>query len=789
MLKLADGVTGVEGVIHTSSTSNTVNATVSGLTIDGNQSNTSGVTNGIVTGSATNSAAHTIGVEISGVELTNLSGSGLLAQAHTQSLYVIDSSAHDNSLDGFATRFQAQSGAPDSIRMESNTAYANGDDGFDIQAAKTTKDETVVVLNSDSHDNADNGIVLTGLQQPATDYRYADNISYGTVYGNGGDGILVEDSSRALVNNMDVHDNAAVGIHLTHTYGQTLYTNAVTANAQSVAAPGILIDSDSSAASADPRYNLVGNSIVGGANATFGVEVVAASANGVHIIADNAISGDQTGVSGVVGDISVESEVYKRQSSFLVSGSEGKDTLQGSDGTDKLIGFAGRDTLSGNDGNDVLLGGTGVDKLTGGAGADTFRFTSISDSYTTSSVNRDVITDFDAQADKLDLSRLGISGLGDGHDGTLTLRYYSTSDTTVLASLDADASGQYFQVALKGDYRGLLDNSFTSFVAGTKGDDVTTEDEPLSGGTVVGLAGDDTLYAYSYDNSIVGGAGSDYLVGGEGPTNFVYDYVSDSYVNDVTGTSSYDTIGWLSASEGDVVDLTALGFSALGDGHDGTLLLTRATDSDLLTLQSLDADADGNRFYLQAHATPDVNIELTGSLASGAGMLRSYTAVGSDSMDDISGTAADDVLSGLGGSDVLTGGAGADTFLYTSIDDSYRGQSDLIEDFSVTVDKLDVSALGFTGLGDGTDGTLKIAYSEATGKTYVKSFDTDADGQRFEVALEGNYVGRLDADNFVFFATSPTAATVSTVTASTASDSTELVLIGIQETHATDQAA
>lgn len=169
-------------------------------------------------------------------------------------------------------------------------------------------------------------------------------------------------------------------------------------------------------------------------------------------------------------------------------------------------------------------------------------------------------------------------------------------------------------------------------------------------------------------------------------------------------------------------------------------------------------------------------------------MLSSYTAVGSDSMDDISGTAADEVLSGLGGSDLLTGGAGADTFLYTSIDDSYRGQSDLIEDFSVTVDKLDVSALGFTGLGDGTDGTLKIAYSEATGKTYVKSFDTDADGQRFEVALEGNYVGRLDADNFVFSATSPTAAPVSTVT-STASDSTELVLIGIQETHATDQAA
>ncbi|PNB76764.1 hypothetical protein C1X30_32020, partial [Pseudomonas sp. FW305-BF6] len=76
------------------------------------------------------------------------------------------------------------------------------------------------------------------------------------------------------------------------------------------------------------------------------------------------------------------------------------------------------------------------------------------------------------------------------------------------------------------------------------------------------------------------------------------------------------------------------------------------------------------------------------------------------------GTGADTVDGGAG-RDSLYGGDGADTFRYTNLLDSYRDYdtggitaTDTIYDFTAGVDKIDVSGLGFVGLGDGHNGTL-----------------------------------------------------------------------------------
>ena len=79
--------------------------------------------------------------------------------------------------------------------------------------------------------------------------------------------------------------------------------------------------------------------------------------------------------------------------------------LQGGDGADELYGADGNDTLVGGNGNDWLYGQAGSDQLTGGAGADTFAYTFLSDSTV---VHNDIIMDFEAGVDKLDLSGLNI---------------------------------------------------------------------------------------------------------------------------------------------------------------------------------------------------------------------------------------------------------------------------------------------------------------------------------------------------------------------------------------------
>ncbi|NJC05712.1 Ca2+-binding RTX toxin-like protein [Sphingomonas kaistensis] len=111
----------------------------------------------------------------------------------------------------------------------------------------------------------------------------------------------------------------------------------------------------------------------------------------------------------------------------VVRGQGGDDIINGDDGNDSLYGdiiFAdvgnlaaynaaggGADTINGGIGDDLIVGGLGKDTLTGGAGADVFRYFSVEDSRFIQSAGapvdaRDVITDFVAGVDKIDLTQL-----------------------------------------------------------------------------------------------------------------------------------------------------------------------------------------------------------------------------------------------------------------------------------------------------------------------------------------------------------------------------------------------
>jgi Ca2+-binding RTX toxin-like protein len=84
-----------------------------------------------------------------------------------------------------------------------------------------------------------------------------------------------------------------------------------------------------------------------------------------------------------------------------------------------LDGLAGNDSLSGGSGNDIMRGNGGADTLTGGAGSDTFRFLSAGEA-------NDVITDYVANADAIEVSAAGFGGgLLAGMNLTTSGRYIS----------------------------------------------------------------------------------------------------------------------------------------------------------------------------------------------------------------------------------------------------------------------------------------------------------------------------------------------------------------------------
>jgi hypothetical protein len=754
-LKLADGSGGVDGIVRTSASHNTVDAGVHDLTIDGNQTATTGTVNGLVTGSATNPKAHTQDFLVSGVELANCSGSGLLANTLTDGLVVNDSVAHDNGEDGFATRFATREGRSDSVRFSDNEAYGNGDDGFDVHMASSATTRSGILLNSRSHDNGDDGLVLTGYAQGAKNFEYGDDtLGGGTVYDNGGVGVKLENIQRATITGLDIHDNGEEGLYLAGTQNTHVDDNAIHQNLSNGPGSEILVEGlpasedGAPAVAADVDYDLTGNAVTAGANSTYGIIAPVLYGDVQHYVSGNTLLGFQ-------GQGMQSNDGSTFGSGFRLYGTDGNDRLTGGF-SGYLNGGAGRDTLTASDTGSLMIGGADVDKLIAGTGFDTFTFKQVSDSYVdvAGGAHRDVITGFDVQRDTLDLSAIKLRGLGDGHDGTLSLRYYTTSDTTVLESLDAAADGNRFAVALKGDYRDQLTASnFVDFYDGTNANDDIyqaddTDENEFKGYVYFGNDGDDQIGAYSGDFVVYGGGGADHLSAFWSPGTFVYTAITDSYVNDTTGARVLDTLSYQDGA----IDVSALGFTRLGDGHNGTLIYSRDEVLGRSIYQSLDADANGNRFAIIGGSGEDFVFAPSSYPSAPVGLIGNGILTGDAGNNVMDGGQGNDILTGLAGKDNLTGGSGADTFRYLSVNDSFRGGADLITDFSFMRDTVDVSALGLTGLGNGSGTTLKFAYSASTDRTYLQNQTLSAEGHRFELSMAGNLTDQLTAGNFVFAA-------------------------------------
>ncbi len=135
--------------------------------------------------------------------------------------------------------------------------------------------------------------------------------------------------------------------------------------------------------------------------------------------------------------------------------------LRGNGRDNTISGGGGDDRLTGQAGNDTLTGGAGRDVMLGGADSDSFMFRAVSDS--TVGAGRDMIKDFAAGIDTIDLAAIdadssaasdqAFSFIGSGvftHTAG-ELRAALFGDNT-LVSGDVDGNGQAdFHILLTGN--------------------------------------------------------------------------------------------------------------------------------------------------------------------------------------------------------------------------------------------------------------------------------------------------------------------------------------------------
>lgn len=467
VLKLADGTDqAVTGIIRSASGEATHDFGVSNLTLDGNRDATSGKVDGWYNGFLPGQPGQDSNVTLSGVEIRDCSGYGFDPHERTANMLIENSVSHGNGLDGFVADYLIDS------TFRNNLAYDNDRHGFNI--VTTTHD--LALLNNVSHDNGGGGIVVQrGSENIPSPYHIT--IEGGEVYGNAAEGVLVKLSNGVDISGVDIHHNGTSGVRV---YGSTdveVRGNLIHENAQKAGIPEVLIqpfdDRGGVSGKVHPsdHNTFADNIITGGDKSTFGVaeESGQSGSNSVYgntfaHLQQGLVSlqgaGDHVGTNPVLNAIdggSASDSLDGTAKADSINGRDGADTLNGGSGADLLWGGAGHDRLLGGSGNDTLIGGADADVLFGGAGSDLFRFASVSDSYRTATASHaDRIGDFDAAHDTIDVSGLGFTGFGDGHDGTLKFTTNAEHTRVYLKDLDADVQGHRFELVLDGDFKAGL---------------------------------------------------------------------------------------------------------------------------------------------------------------------------------------------------------------------------------------------------------------------------------------------------------------------------------------------
>jgi Ca2+-binding RTX toxin-like protein len=103
--------------------------------------------------------------------------------------------------------------------------------------------------------------------------------------------------------------------------------------------------------------------------------------------------------------------------------------LTGAANNDILIDSGTGHTINGGDGNDIIIGNGGADTMAGGNGADTFAYLAVADTGTTAAT-RDIITDFFAGTDKINVNAIDANAQVNGNQNFTFIDHSASAAAT-----------------------------------------------------------------------------------------------------------------------------------------------------------------------------------------------------------------------------------------------------------------------------------------------------------------------------------------------------------------------
>jgi Ca2+-binding RTX toxin-like protein len=395
----------------------------------------------------------------------------------------------------------------------------------------------------------------------------------------------------------------------------------------------------------------------------------------------------------ILGGIEISNGTGNK-SDNVITGNLADNYLRGDAGNDKLIGNAGVDTLD---------GGLGMDTLIGGDDSDVYFMNNTEDTI--------IETENGGDLDQV--------------NATVTFNLNSAPNVEAL-----ELSGEKATDGTGNELGNLI--------------------QEKEGGTVAnslnGMAGDDTLDGAGGDDTLEGGEGNDILEGGDGTDSAIYNDLQKNYqitanvdstgvaqlvvkyvgnADDVTADEGEDilsNIEILQFSDGSTINAADViaGKWAQDSTPEPIVIPVPVTPQTPKPTTSTGSANDKILTSLDAskvqYGTKDAD---TIALANGShnnrwvnGLGGNDTITGASHSDTLLGGAGDDLLNGGGDVDYLIGGSGidnlkggsdyADYFIFGTGDTGVGAAHDVIEDFEVKYDQIDLAGktvVGSVGFG------------------------------------------------------------------------------------------